>query len=131
MRIHKEDRINFPRFGFDDGGFLPDKTVFFAVGDDIKFLLGVLNSDLGRFLVKTFVDKLDSGGYMMQKSSIEKVPIVSDNDQLRTSISSLVDVILTKAFDRQMVADAEKQINTLLFEAYGFTNTELELIANT
>lgn len=131
MRVHKEDRLNFPRFGFDDGGFIPDKTVFFAVGDDIKFLLGVLNSDLGRFLVKTFVDKLDSGGYMMQKSSIEKVPIMSDDEQLKSSISSLVDLILNEASESQIVSDAERQINRLLFEAYDFSNAEQELIANT
>ncbi|MDZ7777874.1 MAG: hypothetical protein U5L09_20795 [Bacteroidales bacterium] len=44
MRVHKNDLSNFPRFGFDDESFYCDKTTFIATGEQIKYLLGVLNS---------------------------------------------------------------------------------------
>jgi len=75
MRIHKSDIKNFPRFGFSVECFFTDKTCFFATGNNLYYILAYLNSSLGRYLCKRYVSILDNGGYLMQKSYLELIPI--------------------------------------------------------
>ena len=38
MRLHKSDLSNFPRFTFDKGDFICDKTVFAITGQKLKYI---------------------------------------------------------------------------------------------
>jgi hypothetical protein len=91
MRIHKNSNSKFPRFGLDrDGKFVTDKTCFFATGEDLEYVVGILNSNVGRYLCSKYVSILDDGGYLMQKIYIEQIPIPKANKQMLTEISKLV-----------------------------------------
>ncbi|GET25652.1 hypothetical protein NT017_19810 [Prolixibacter sp. NT017] len=63
MRIHRKTQSRFPRFCFDNScDYITDKTCFFATGDDLKIILSILNSKLGKYLCSKYVSILDSGG---------------------------------------------------------------------
>jgi len=130
MRIHKNDITNFPRFGFDDESFYCDKTTFIATGDHIKYLLGVLNSNIGRYLIKEYVTKLDTGGYMMQKVFLEVIPIKVPSSVEREGIESLVNTIIdTKKTDLQAdTTTLEKQIDQLVYQLYDLTDEDIKNI---
>ncbi len=130
MRIHKSDTANFPRFGYDDQGYYCDKTTFIITGNNIKFLLAILNSKVGNYLIREYVTKLDTGGYMMQKVFIEEIPImpIFGNENL----SSKVDEILAIKNENPSAdtADLEAQIDQLVYELYDLTPEEIEIIEN-
>jgi len=132
MRIHKKDLSNFPRFGYDDESFFCDKTTFIVTGDHIKYLLGVLNSNLGRYLIKEYVTKLDTGGYMMQKAFLEVIPIKvpSHNEQ------KCIEVVVKRIIERKKedfqtdTTDLESQIDQMVYQLYDLTEEEIEIIEN-
>jgi adenine-specific DNA-methyltransferase len=132
MRIHKNDLSNFPRFGFDNDSFYCDKTTFIATGEHIKYLLGLLNSKLGRYLIKEYVTKLDTGGYMMQKVLLETIPIKVPSPEEQANIETLVHLVIDSKKENLQADtnDLEAQIDQLVYQLYNFTEEEIEIIEN-
>ncbi len=130
MRVHRTDENNFPRFGYDNEGFITDKTVFIGIGENIKYLLSILNSSVGKYLVKYYVDKLDSGGYLMQKSSIEKIPIKQIEEKDQQPFVALVDQILElkKEGKDTEAKKLEDDIDTLVYRLYDLTDDEIKIV---
>ena len=130
MRVHKTGNRNFPRFGYDNNGIFTDKTVFIGVGSHLKYLLGFLNSSIGKWLIMEYVTKLDTGGYMMQKIFLEKIPIIVPNQEQENKIINLVDKILNikKSELPIYTTDLEKQIDDLVYNLYDLTEEEIKII---
>jgi adenine-specific DNA-methyltransferase len=130
MRVHKSDLGNFPRFGYDDTGKFLDKTTFFATGDNIKFVLGVLNSQLGKWLIKEYISKLDTGGYMVQKVSLENIPVIQSNEKDTMKLEKLVDQILSlkKSNPEADTSSLEAEIDMLVYELYGLSEEEIKVV---
>jgi type II restriction/modification system DNA methylase subunit YeeA len=130
MRVHKSDLSNFPRFGFDDSGHYCDKTTFIATGKNIKFLLGILNSKVGAYLIKEYVTKLDSGGYMMQKVFLEEIPIIqsSPNDMITPIVKEII--ALKKQNPNSDTTALESQIDQLVYQLYDLTPEEIAIVEN-
>lgn len=117
MRIHKDDTINFPRFGFETNGkYITDKTCFFATGSHLKFILGVLNSNVGRYLCSQYVSILDDGGYLMQKIYLEKIPIAPYSSRLEKAVEC-------KANERK-----DDEINNIVYDLYNLTQDEIKFV---
>ena len=117
MRIHRSDAINFPRFGFEaNGQYITDKTCFFATGSHLKFILGVLNSNVGRYLCSQYVSILDDGGYLMQKIYLEKIPIAPYSSRLEKAVEC-------EANDRK-----DDEINNIVYELYNLTQDEIKFV---
>ncbi len=128
MRVHRTDENNFPRFGYDNQEFFTDKTVFIGIGISIKYLLSILNSSVGRYLVKNYVDKLDTGGYMMQKSSIEKIPIKKIEEKAQQPFVALVDQILELKKAGKDTQALENEIDALVYRLYDLTDEEIRIV---
>jgi len=130
MRIHKNDTSNFPRFGYDADSLYCDKTSFIATGEHIKYLLGVLNSNLGNYLIREYVTKLDTGGFMMQKTFVEKIPIkVPTNMQEETIVNGVNQILSLKKQDPSADTSAlEAEIDGLVYDLYGLTEEEVGVV---
>ncbi len=128
MRIHKSDKSNFPRFGYDNSGIFCDKTTYIVTGENIKYLLGVLNSKVGSYLVKEYVTKLDTGGYMMQKVFLEKIPIIqpSEDELITDKVSEILE--LKNQNPEADTSSIEKEIDQLVYQLYNLTEAEIEII---
>ncbi len=124
MRVHKSDNQNFPRFGYDNKGTYTDKTVFIGIGEHLKYLLGFLNSSVGRWLIQEYVTKLDTGGYMMQKVFLDKVPIFEPTEEQENEIVTLVNKILTNKGTSTDTKELEKELDELIFKLYDLTEDE-------
>jgi hypothetical protein len=117
MRIHKGDMNNFPRFGFEyNGQYITDKTCFFATGTQIKFIVGVLNSNVGRYLLSQYVSILDDGGYLMQKIYLEKIPIAPYSSKLE------------KLIEKKNNDKTESEINDIVYQLYDLNKEEISFI---
>ena len=130
MRVHKTGDRNFPRFGYDVKGTITDKTAFIGVGSNLKYLLGFLNSSIGKWLIMEYVTKLDTGGYMMQKTYLDKIPVLYPDANQEMEINQLVDKILDSIDKHINTNFLETQIDEKLFQFYDLTPYEIELITS-
>lgn len=128
MRVHKSGNRNFPRFGYDNQGIITDKTVFFGVGKHIKYLLAFLNSSTGKWLIKEYVTKLDTGGYMMQKIFLDKIPVAVPNQRQENTFIKLVDKILLAKQAGEDTSNSEQEIDKLVYELYNLTEEEIKIV---
>ncbi len=135
MRVHRTGTPDFPRFSKLDSEDYCDKTLFFMPVSKPNYLIGVLNSKMGWFLANQYADKLDVGGYMMQKTFVEKFPVplpTTENGSLVKLIESSVSRIFeAKALDSNKdTSTMEAEVNELVYKLYGLTDTEAEMVKN-
>jgi hypothetical protein len=129
MRVHKtENADRFPRFSFDNTLHYLDKTCFLMVGDSIKFVLSVLNSSFGRYLVYEYVNRLDDGGFNMQKIHLETIPIPKISSVQQQPFITLVDKILAVKARGEETGEWEKLIDELVYQLYGLSEEEIAVI---
>ncbi len=120
---------------FDGGGFALGVQVYAVANftDDPRYLLGVLNSKLMSFLLRTrFQAKRLAGGYLaINKGQLAKLPIrvINPADQaavlLRDEIIDLVDRITQQ---RHLFEAADRRIDRLVYELYWLTDVEIKAI---
>ncbi len=131
MRVHKTDSPNFPRFNLKPANVYLDKTCFMMNAPNKLLLLGIINSKLGWKMIDMYVDKLDNGGYMMQKAMVEKIPmpkLQSLPQEQAGKIESLVEQIVRARADGHDTSALESQVDKLVYEIYGLTENEIEVI---
>ena len=126
MRIHREDVSNFPRFALANNQIYTDKTCFIGTGksDELKLVLGILNSKVGRYQLGSLVSKMDDGGWLMQKIYIERILIPRMSPKDRQRIISLVDNML----NLNMKSNAEHDLDACIYDVYGLSYNETEHI---
>ena len=126
MRIHREDVSDFPRFSMAPDEIYTDKTCFIATGkqQELKVILGILNSKIGRYQLGSLVSKMDDGGWLMQKIFIEKVLIPQLTEAYRHTIVSLVDALLNS----KLKSRSENDLDVFLYGIYGLAEDEIKHI---
>ena len=108
-------------------------TTFFIPSDDLS-LLAILNSKLfdwyARYKVLPLNDPWAGGGLQFFSQYMEKVPIADRTDTQKATLSSLVEQILADP-ESDRVRDIEREIDALVYQLYGLTDVEIELIKQT
>ena len=131
MRVHKTGDRDFPRFGYDNKGIYTDKTVFIGIGSHLKYLMAFLNSSIGKWLIMEYVTKLDTGGYMMQKTFLDKIPVIVPSQDQEEQIINIVDKILEAELSKTSTKALEKEVDELLYKLYNITPQEQKIIEGT
>jgi predicted type IV restriction endonuclease len=140
------------RFALDENNIylgLTDTTVLYDSGqpEDLRYLLGLLNSSLLSFRFK-FMAKLKSGDiYEFFWNNVSKIPIkrinfsnardknnqdklvkyVVEMESLLTKLNSVRTAHETTLIERQIAA-VDSQIDGLVYELYGLTGEEIALV---
>jgi hypothetical protein len=134
-----------PSFTFDDGIHYPNGGIFSIAKKDL-FLLGILNSKLGWFLISNYCTKIQ-GGYQLIFQYLGKIPIRTINfadpldkarhDRMVTLVTQMLDLNkkLQEArleqertmLSRQIEA-TDAAINKLVYELYGLTEEEIRIV---
>jgi len=121
------------------GWYILDSMAF-LVGDSLKYILGLLNSTLIDYYIKTYVHLYSDKGFLLSNQYVEKIPlppITSQNQSIAQKIEMLVDKILslTQSEDypenkekQLQVKEYEKEIDHLVYKLYNLTPEEIELI---
>ncbi len=111
-------------------------------GKNLKYLLGLMNSNPVAFFFKTFYagGGLGEDGYRYKKAFLEQLPlppITPQNQPLADQIVQKVDQILsltqspdyeTNKEKQQKVKELEKEIDKLLYKLYDLTDEEIRII---
>ena len=97
-------------------------------------LLAVLNSKLfdwyARYKVLPLNDPWAGGGLQFFAQYMEKVPITNMTSTQKAELSRLVEQILADP-ESDGVPEIEQEIDALVYQLYGLTDTEIELIKQT
>ena len=122
-------------FVYDNKGIFLEKTAFFIVCENLKYLLGLLSSNLITYYYKNFSQgcKLGIKGYQYNKHALENLPlpkINSKNEKLANELINLVDEILkVKEQDKNAnIQELENKINSLVYKLYNLTEEEIKII---
>lgn len=120
MRVHKNTGNPFPRFQLDVKKYYCDKTLFSINGESLKFIIAVLNSKVGEYMMYEYVPRLDSGGFLVQKIYVEQFPIPKVPNEVQRPYEILVDGIQF-AYANGLTAEAatlEWVINVMVYGLY-------------
>ncbi len=109
------------------------KTTYFISTCDLS-LLAVLNSKLfdwyARHKFQSLNDPWAGGRLQFKKASMEVVPIADRTAEQKAELSRLVKRILADP-ESDGVRDLEREIDALVYQLYGLTDAEIELIKRT
>lgn len=118
---------------YDTTGIFGLDTIFFIPTDDLS-LLAILNSKFfdwyARHKVLPLNDPWAGGGLQFFAQYMEKVPIAGMTSEQRTELSDLVNQILADP-ESDSVREIEREIDELVYQLYGLTEAEIELIKQT
>ena len=106
------------RFAYDETGILTLDSTCIAVGNRIKYLCGIFNSKMGRYLLK-YTPKTGTGDSLVSVQAFHPiyVPIPSSEEEKR--ISMYVDKLSTFPKEEDAI-----RLDALIFNIYGITDDE-------
>ena len=118
---------------YDTKGTYGLDTTYFIPTNDLS-LLAILNSQLfdwyARHKFQSLNDPWRGGGLRFFAQYMEKVPIANRTDAQKAALSGLVEQILADP-QSDGVRDIEQKIDALVYQLYGLTDAEIELIKQT
>lgn len=96
----------------------------------LQYILGILNSNLMRFLFTQIGVMTAGGAYTLKKTTIDEFPLKISSKEIQNPIISLVDQILTlKKEDAKADTSAlENEIDKLVYQLYELTPDEIEVV---
>jgi len=134
-----------PAFAFDKDGFYPNSAIWIIPKNDL-FLLGILNSKLGWFLISNFCTQIQNG-YQLIYKYLQKIPIHTidfnnpSEKAIHDKLVSLVDRMLElrkkknslppsaerEKIEREITITDEK-IDEIVYGLYGVIGEERTLV---
>jgi hypothetical protein len=111
-------------FGIDYGGCAVLEDVCFMVGQHLKFLLGVFNSTMGRYILSD-LSRLSAGESRAGISVIESMSVPVPSAKMESDIITLINRRISEN-GKSGVSDGEieEQIDRLVYELYNLTEEE-------
>ncbi|GAP16135.1 protein containg TaqI-like C-terminal specificity domain [Longilinea arvoryzae] len=126
MRVHKKtDSDRFPRFSYSEEGIFLDKTCFMITGDNLLYILPILNSKLMCFFIRNNIAVLDTGGFLMQKIYIDRLPIPPVSGENRNKLETLCVQIFEERRRSLNSYNLEDEVDSIIYNLYGFTRDEI------
>jgi len=118
------------KFAYDSEGLFANNTIFFITGNNLKYLLAVLNSSVAKWYFNEISTSSGMGTNRWLKYKIEQLPIKDISRQQQMPFVNLVDKILAaKKHDPATdTSNLESEINQLVYKLYGLTPEERRLV---
>lgn len=111
------------RFCYDDARVLPLDSTCLMVGNHLKYLLAVLNSNMGNYMLQSS-PKTGTGDLIISVQAIDPIKVPLPTGKQEASIAVLVDKVLAQSKD----TDTQSHINMLVYKLYGLTAEEIAYI---
>ena len=116
------------KFAYDSDSIYTEATTFLMTGNNLKYLLAMLNSKLLEWYFNQIGTATGVGTNRWKKYTIELLPIVVPNKETIEIIEDHINLIITnKNFGKSI----EEILNNIIFELYGLSEEESLYINNT
>ena len=120
------------KFYLDEDGYFTNDTAFLISGDNLHYLLGILNSKAFTFFYKNFYcgGALGNKALRYKRDFLQKVPIPNATAEQQKPIIDLVDKILAakKANPQADTSAEEAEIDRLVYQLYGLSEDEIKIV---
>ena len=126
MTDNPEEGYDFPAFSFDSKGCILLNTAYMMSGkpSELKYILSILNSKLGRLLVKLYVTQLQNRQFRMLHQSVINFPIPKIMENEMERFNQFVGEILSDQMNELVLL----KTNQLVYELYNLTSEEIQFI---
>jgi hypothetical protein len=120
------------KFSLDASGYYANNTVFFLTGENIKYLLGILNSKLAKWYFNIISTSSGMGTNRWLKYKIEQLPIKNASNVDLEKISDLVTQIEENKRNNLLHHSKllEEEIDKLVFYIYDLDTDDIEFICS-
>jgi hypothetical protein len=106
-------------------------TAYMLKTDHIEYLLGILNSSLVHFFMNQTASLLGGSGIRWQRHMVERIPIPSFNSVPLEKLNMLKTLVLSRENAQGNEAQVlENEIDEVVFDIYGLSQVEIDLIAS-
>lgn len=129
-KIVYPDIAKRPQFAYNTSGFIGANTTYILPTDSL-YLLGVLNSQVVEFFYNQISPKIRGGYLRFIATYMSQVPIPSATIDQQETIEAIVRNLLDAGGDGPNVERWERELNELVYEVYGLTDDEIEIIEET
>ncbi len=124
-----------PLFTIITNNYYINNTIYMISGEKIKYLLGILNSQLVKWYFPLIATGLGAKGHRFFKIFVEKIPIpeiTEENQKNVTKIENLVKkIITTKEKDTGAnIIKQQTEIDKLVYKLYELSKEEIKMIEN-
>jgi len=116
-----------PCFIFDDKGQYCNNSMWIIPSDD-KFLVGLLNSKMGWWLISKYCTAIQNGYQLIWKYFGQiPIPLAQNNQE---EIARIVDKIIAEKKQNSIadVSSLEFEIDQLVYQLYGLTEDEIKIV---
>ena len=122
-----EEGYPFPCYSYDDKRCVVLNTAYIMSSEtlDPRYVLGILNSRLGKFLVKLYVTQLQERQFRMLSQYVMKFPIARPTREQEKEMTHLVQGILVN----KSIA-SENRIDELAFQIYKLSEQEIKYLTD-
>jgi len=137
-KIIYQEIVRSPQFFLDEEGkFFCEASTFLITGNNLKYLIGLLNSKPIAYFFKQFYagGGLGSSGFRYKKKFLENLPLpkFKENQDFASKIENKVRVILDirKTNNEANITSLSSEIDNLIYEFYNLNSDEILLIEKT
>jgi len=118
-----------PCFIYDDIGQYCNNSIWIIPRDD-KFLVGILNSKMGWWLISNYCTAIQNG-YQLIWKYFGQIPIPKETKNQKVIIDLVDNIISTKKqAPNSDTSTLESEIDQLIYELYGLTEDEIKIVEN-
>ena len=110
------------RFSYDETGAMALDSTCFATGNHIKFLVAILNSKMGNYLMKD-APQTGTGDLLISVQAIEPLKIPIPNSTTEVVVEGIINKILN-----QENTDLGKELNQIVYDLYKLSKEEVRFI---
>jgi len=138
-KIVWQEIVRGPSFTYDRGEFYCEATSFLMIGNNLTYLVAILNSKPATFFFKQFYagGGLGEEGYRYKKAFLEQLPIPQVPGFEQKFFMDIVNEILSLSQSKDYlenpqkqtkVKEYERQIDQMVYKLYGLTENEVKII---
>ena len=122
-----EEGYPFPCYSYDDNRCIVLNTAYIMSSEatDPRYVLGLLNSRLGKFLVKLYVTQLQERQFRMLSQYVMKFPIARPSREQEEEMICLVQDVL-----KNQSVISEKKIDELAYQIYKLSIDEIKALVS-
>ena len=118
------------KFTIDKNKYFLNNTTYYITGENLYYLIAVLNSKIATFYMRLISSSLGSGAIRWIKQFIEQIPIKVVSEEEQEKYKEIVNrIIELKKIDKD-TQELENQIDEMVYDLYELTEEEKELIRN-
>jgi len=116
------------KFTLDRSKYLLEMTVFFISGENLKYLLALLNSKVVFWYFNFICAESGVGTNRWKKQYVEQLSIPKISKEAQKPFETLVDQILELKVQNQDTTELENQIDAMVYQLYGLSEEEIAIV---